>query len=134
MPAFYSRALVPYLGDWIRGRRIGLPRADVPNTALLSAIEAAGGIPIEVRCYGLVPTGTSLNTDGADALLFTSGSSFSLAVWQQRPGLLPVAIGEVTAGVMRDGGVNPAVVGYGSLEGTLKALNLFLGEGEMRGG
>jgi len=133
LPAFYSRDLVPYLGDWIKGRRIGIPRADVPNPALLSAIENAGGIPVEVRCYGLVPTNTPLATDGADALLFTSGSSFSRAVWQPRPGLLLVAIGEVTAGVMREDGTTPAVVGDGSLEGTLKALNLYLGKGGMRG-
>jgi uroporphyrinogen-III synthase len=133
LPAYYSRDLVPYLGDWIRGRRIGIPRADVPNPALLSAIENAGGIPVEVRCYGLVPTGTPLATDGADALLFTSGSSFTRAVWQPRPGLLLVAIGEVTAGVMKEGGAAPAVVGDGSLEGTLKALNLFLGKEGRRG-
>ena len=131
LPAFYSRALVPYLGDWIRGRRIGIPRADVPNPALLAAIEAAGGIPIEVRCYGLVPTGIPLATEGADALLFTSGSSFSRAVWRPRPGLLLIAIGDITAGVMKEGGATPAVVGDGSLEGTLKALNDFL---ENRGG
>jgi uroporphyrinogen-III synthase len=130
LPAFYSRALVPYLGDWIRGRKIGIPRADVPNPTLLSAIERAGGIPVEVRCYGLAPTGTPLDTDGADSLLFTSGSSFSLAVWQPRPGLLLIAIGEVTAGIMREGGAAPAIVGDGSLEGTLKALNLYLGKGE----
>ena len=128
LPAFYSRALVPYLGTWIQGRKIGIPRADVPNPALLSAIEAAGGIPVEVRCYGLAPTGTPLDTRGAGALLFTSGSSFSHAVWKPRPGLLLVAIGEVTAGVMRESGVTPAVVGDGSLEGTLMALNLHLGK------
>jgi uroporphyrinogen-III synthase len=132
LPAFYSRDLVPYLGDWIRGKRIGLPRADVPNQALLSAIEAAGGIPVEVRCYGLVPTRAPLATDGADALLFTSGTSFSEAVWQPRQGLLLMAIGEVTAGVMRAGGAPPAVVGDGSLEGTLAALNRFLDEAGRR--
>jgi uroporphyrinogen-III synthase len=129
LPAFYSRDLVPYLGDWIRGRRIGIPRADVPNPGLLGAIEAAGGIPVEVRCYGLIPTGRPLETGDADALLFTSGSSFSKALWQPRPGLLLLAIGEVTAGVMREGGSPPSVVGDGSLEGTLAALNRFLGTG-----
>jgi uroporphyrinogen-III synthase len=128
LPTFYSKDLVPFLGDWIRGKRIGIPRADVPNPALISAIEKAGGIPVEVRCYGLVPTGTPLATDGADALLFTSGSSFTKAVWKPRPDLLLVAIGEVTAGVMRDGGQAPAVVGDGSLEGTLRALNRYLEE------
>jgi uroporphyrinogen-III synthase len=129
LPAFYSRDLVPYLGEWIRGRRIGLPRADVPNKALISAIQDAGGIPVEVRCYGLIPTSTPLATEGADALLFTSGTSFSRAVWQPRPGLLLMAIGEVTAGVMRAGGAPPTVVGDGSLEGTLTALNRFLDNG-----
>jgi uroporphyrinogen-III synthase len=129
LPSFYSRDLVPYLGDWIRGRRIGIPRADVPNPALLAAIESAGGIPVEVRVYGLIPTREPLATDGADALLFTSGSSFTEAAWHPRPGLLLMAIGEVTAGVMRAAGAAPAVVGDGSLEGTLAALNRFLGEG-----
>ena len=133
LKAFYSRDLVPYLGEWIRGKRIGLPRADVPNPALLAAIGDAGGIPVEVRCYGLVPTGAPLATDGADALLFTSGSSFTRAVWQPRPGLLVMAIGEVTAGVMREGGAPPTVVGDGSLEGTLVTLNRFL-ERKGRGG
>lgn len=129
LPAFYSRDLVPYLGDWIRGKRIGIPRADVPNPALLGAIGAAGGIPVEVRVYGLIPTREPLATDGADALLFTSGSSFTEAVWQPRPSLLLMAIGEITAGVMRAAGADPAVVGDGSLEGTLVALNRFLGKG-----
>jgi uroporphyrinogen-III synthase len=129
LPSFYSRDLVPFLGDWIRGRRIGIPRADVPNPALLAAIESAGGIPVEVRVYGLIPTREPLATDGADALLFTSGSSFSRAVWKPRPGLLLMAIGDITAGVMKAAGAEPAVVGDGSLEGTLLALNRFLGTG-----
>jgi len=133
LPAFYSRDLAPYLGEWIRGKRIGIPRADVPNPALISAIEHAGGIPVEVRCYGLMPTGTPLALAGADALLFTSGSSFSKAVWEPRPGLLLMAIGEVTAKVMKAMGAPPAVVGDGSLDGTLAALNQFLEKGG-RGG
>jgi uroporphyrinogen-III synthase len=129
LPVFYSRHLVPYLGNWIRGKKIGLPRADVPNTSLISAIEAAGGVPVEVRCYGIVPTGTPLDTGGADALLFTSGTSFTRAVWQPRKSLLVIAIGDVTAGIMQEAGVHPAVVGDGSLEGTLGALNRYLGKG-----
>jgi uroporphyrinogen-III synthase len=129
LPAFYSRDLVPYLGGWIRGKRIGIPRADVPNPALLRAIGDAGGIAVEVRVYGLIPTKEPLAADGADALLFTSGSSFSEAVWHARPGLLLMAIGEVTAGVMRAAGAKPAVVGDGSLEGALTALDRYLGEG-----
>jgi hypothetical protein len=52
--------------------------------------------------------------------------SFSQAVWTQRDGLLVMAIGDVTAAVMRKGNVSPAIVGDGSLEGALAALNTYL--------
>ena len=42
LTSFYSRDFVPYLGDWIRGKHIGIPRADVPNPSLIDAITAAG--------------------------------------------------------------------------------------------
>jgi len=42
LPAYYSRDFVPYLGDWLRGRTVGIPRADVPNPGLLDGITAAG--------------------------------------------------------------------------------------------
>ncbi|MGB9176536.1 MAG: uroporphyrinogen-III synthase [Methanoregula sp.] len=126
LTSFYSRDFVPYLGDWIRGRRIGIPRADVPNPGLMDAISAAGGIPREFRCYSLEPTGSELDLTGAGAVLFTSAMSFRKAVWTPRPGLLVMAIGEITAGAMRAGGSDPAVVGDGSLEGTLGALNAYL--------
>jgi uroporphyrinogen-III synthase len=126
LPGFYSRDFVPYLGDWIRGRRIGIPRADVPNPGLIDAIAAAGGIPTEFRCYSLEPTGDELDLAGAGAVLFTSAMSFKKAVWTPRPGLLVMAIGTITADAMRSGGTDPVVVGDGSLEGTLGALNTFL--------
>jgi uroporphyrinogen-III synthase len=123
LDSYYSRDFVPYLGDWIRGKHIGIPRADVPNPGLLEAIEGAGGRATEVRCYSLVPTGVPLDLEGADAVLFTSAMSFRSATWEPRPGLLVIAIGEVTAGVMEERGTVPDVVGDGSLEGTLQALN-----------
>jgi uroporphyrinogen-III synthase len=132
LTSFYSRDFVPYLGDWIRGRRIGIPRADVPNPGLMDAIAAAGGIPVEFRCYTLEPTGHDLDLAGADAILFTSAMSFKKAVWTPRPDLLVMAIGEITADAMRSGGTNPAVVGDGSLEGTLGALNGYLAAQEGR--
>jgi uroporphyrinogen-III synthase len=125
LPAFYSRDLVPYLGDWIRGRRIGIPRADVPNPALLDGIIRAGGTVKEVRVYTLVPTGVELALEDADAVLFTSAMSFRQARWHRRPDLLLIAIGEITADAMRAGGCEPAVIGDGSLEGTLAALNRY---------
>ena len=126
LPGFYSRDFVPYLGDWIAGKHIGIPRADVPNPTLINAITAAGGIVHEFRCYGLEPTGDTLALDTAEAILFTSAMSFTLAVWTPRTDLLVMAIGDITAAAMRTGGTIPAVVGDGSLEGALAALNTCL--------
>ena len=126
LPSFYSRDFVPYLGDWLRGRTIGIPRADVPNPRLLEAITAAGGTVREERVYALVPTGTELALDDADAVLFTSAMSYREARWQPRDDLLLLAIGEITADAMRAGGHPPAVVGDGSLAGTLETLNRYL--------
>lgn len=134
LPNFYSRDFVPYLGSWIRGRHIGIPRADVPNPGLLDAIREAGGKATEIRVYSLTPTDESLPLEGADALLFTSAMSFKKAIWKKRTGLLLMAIGEVTADVMRRENCPPSVVGDGSLEGTLSSLNRYLlemhGEGD----
>ena len=126
LTSFYSRDFVPYLGDWIKGKHIGIPRADVPNPSLIDAITAAGGIPHEFRCYGLEPTGESLNLENADAILFTSAMSFAKAVWTKHSDLVVIAIGDITAATMRAAGTNPVVVGDGSLEGTLMALNDYL--------
>lgn len=126
LPGFYSREFVPYLGDWISGKKIGIPRADVPNPDLLGAIAAAGGVAHEFRCYSLEPTGQPLPLDGADAVLFTSAMSYAKAVWTPRSGLLVMAIGDVTAAAMQKKGIVPAVVGDGSLEGTLSALNSYV--------
>jgi uroporphyrinogen-III synthase len=126
LPGFYSRNFVPYLGAWIAGKHIGIPRADIPNPGLLSAIAAAGGIAHEFRCYALEPTGKPLPLKGADAVLFTSAMSYTKAIWTPRKGLLIMAIGEVTAAAIQRGGTLPAVVGDGSLEGTLAALNIYI--------
>jgi uroporphyrinogen-III synthase len=126
LPSHYSRDFAPYLGDWLDGRSVGIPRADVPNEALLEAIRQRGGTPCEYRIYGLVPTGEELALDDADAILFTSAGSFDHAVWTPRPGMMLVAIGEITGDRMEQAGFLPAVVGDGSLAGTLAALNRHL--------
>ncbi|MBR1369282.1 uroporphyrinogen-III synthase [Methanocalculus chunghsingensis] len=128
LPTFYSRDFVPYLGDWIDGKAIGIPRADVPNPGLIRAIEDAGGIAYEYRCYGLIQTNNPLDLEGADAILFTSANSFTMANWDRKEGILPIAIGDITADAMRKGGVEPAVIGDGSMTGTLEALNTYLRE------
>jgi uroporphyrinogen-III synthase len=127
LPSYYSRDFTPYLGEWLSGKYVGLPRADVPNPDLLSAIRAGGGIPEEVRCYRLIPTHELMDTTRAQALLFTSAGSFRAARWLDRPELLLLAIGKVTAEVMEKEGHPPSVIGDGSLEGTLQALNRYCG-------
>jgi uroporphyrinogen-III synthase len=126
LTSFYSRDFVPYLGEWIRGKHIGIPRADVPNPSLIDAISAAGGIPHEFRCYGLKATGESLFLEEAEAILFTSAMSFTKAVWTRHPDIMAIAIGDITATTMREAGTDPVVVGDGSLEGTMRALNNYL--------
>jgi uroporphyrinogen-III synthase len=130
LSSFYSRDFVPYLGDWIKGKHIGIPRADVPNPKLLDAITAAGGIVHEFRCYGLESTGEPLDLQRAGAVLFTSAMSFGQARWTPRPGLLVMAIGDITAAAMRKAGTEPVIVGDGSLEGTLRALNTYISNQE----
>ena len=123
---FYSRAFVPFLGDWIEGKTIGIPRSDAPNEKLLQGIRDAGGEPVEFQIYSLTPTHDLLDLSEAEGILFTSALSFKSAVWKRREDLVLIAIGEVTAEAMDDAGLSPDVVGDGSLEGTLDELNLFL--------
>jgi uroporphyrinogen-III synthase len=52
--------------------------------------------------------------------------SFAKAVWTKHSDLVVIAIGDITAATMRAAGTNPVVVGDGSLEGTLMALNDYL--------
>jgi uroporphyrinogen-III synthase len=123
---FYSRAFVPYLGDWISGKTIGIPRSDAPNPDLLAAITDAGGIPVEFSIYTLIPTYEELDLSDAEAILFTSALSFRTAIWRRREDLILIAIGEVTASTMMEAGLPPDVSGDGSLEGTLDELNIYL--------
>ena len=82
--------------------------------------QCAGGIVHEFRCYGLEPTGESLATGDADAILFTSAMSYTKARWTPRPGLLVMAIGDITAAAMRTGGTDPESWATGRLKGRLK--------------
>lgn len=126
LPTFYSRDFVPYLGEWIYGKNIGIPRAEVPNPGLISAIEDNGGIAHEFSIYSLEPTDEKLQLGGCDVILFTSANSFTYSVWDKNQNIIPAAIGDVTAQRMIESGVRPLVTGDGSLEGTLLALNEYL--------
>ncbi len=52
--------------------------------------------------------------------------SFSKAIWTKHPNSIVIAIGDITAATMQAAGTNPEVVGDGSLEGTMRALNEYL--------
>jgi len=56
--------------------------------------------------------------------------SYTKAIWTPRPDLFVMAIGEVTADALRKGGTVPSIVGDGSLEGALRALNIYLAQEE----
>jgi len=127
LPFFYSRDLIPYLGKWIRGKRIAIPRASITYPKLAEEIKDAGGIPCEYKCYDIVATNEPVNLDGCGAVLFTSPAAFALAKLPRIPeDLRLLAIGEVTADAMMYGGLTPSIVGDGSIEGTIQALNASL--------
>ncbi len=126
LPKFYSSSLVPYLGDWIQSKKIGIPHSDASNALLMEGIEQAGGIAVEYTIYSLIPTCEPLDLRDAEGILFTSALSFKQAIWKRREDLMLMAIGDVTAKAMETAGLFPDVVGDGSLEGTLDELNLFL--------
>lgn len=129
LPFFYSRDLITYLGKWIRGRKIGIPRADLAYTKLADDIKKAKGVPCEYKCYDIVATNEELDISGCGAILFTSPVAFNLAKLPPMKNIIPMAIGDVTAEAMMYGGCEPVIVGDGSIEGTLKALNAYIWTG-----
>ncbi|HJJ36082.1 MAG TPA: uroporphyrinogen-III synthase [Methanocorpusculum sp.] len=122
LTSYYSRDFVQYMGDWIEGKRIGIPRAAVPNPGLIHAIEDAGALAYEYHVYSLKPSGNVLDTDDCDAIIFTSAKSFRDAVLPDLSGKLIMAIGDITAEAMRKDGCMPEIIGDGSLQGTLEIL------------
>jgi len=126
LPFFYSKDLVLYLGKWIHEKKIGIPRAGNTYPKLADDILHAGGIPAEYICYDVEKTNEAMDLTGVDAILFTSPTAFSLAKLPKMENIIQMAIGEVTAQEMMYGGHVPAVVGDGSIEGTLKALNAYI--------
>jgi len=122
LPSYYSREFAGTLGGWLAGKTVGIPRAAVPNPDLLRSIREAGATPREFQVYTLTPTRDPLPLGDCDAVLFTSALSFREAVWDRRPDLLAMAIGEITAAAMRERGIDPVVIGDGTIRGSLRAL------------
>ncbi len=121
---FSSDNFVQYLGD-IRGKTIGIARAEVPNTGLVQSLASKGAAIIEAPVYRLVP---GRNIVGAlkdvDAIIFTSAKSFEFSGFTHDPAkrIKVIAIGKKTAETMRKHGISPDIVGNGTLENCLSQL------------
>ena len=123
---FSSEHFAQYLGD-IRGKTLGIARADVPNPELIKSLESGGAIVVEAPAYRLGPAGTGFDDilDDADAVIFTSAKSFEYSRFQcnNHKKLKVVAIGEKTAKAMRNQRLEPDIVGDGTLESCLIVLS-----------
>jgi len=122
---FSSEHFAEYLGD-IRGKTIGIARAEVPNPELIESLASGGATIIEAPAYRLEPAGNSIADvlKEADAVIFTSAKSFESSGFNhdQARKIKVIAIGEKTADTMRKYGVIPDIVGDGTLEGCLERV------------
>lgn len=117
---FSSEHFAEYLGD-IRGKTVGIARAEVPNTELTSSLKAKGASVIEAPVYSLVP-GKSIAgaLKDVDAVIFTSAKSFEFSGFDSKiKSIKVIAIGQKTANAMRKHGIEPDIVGNGTLENCL---------------
>jgi uroporphyrinogen-III synthase len=122
---FSSSHFAEYLGD-IRGKTIGIARADVPNPELVSSLTDNGAIVIEAPAYRLVAGDSIVEVlDKVHAVIFTSTKSFELSGFapEHAKKLKVVAIGQKTADAMRKHGIEPDIVGDGTLENCLSAIS-----------
>ncbi|MGB8215963.1 MAG: uroporphyrinogen-III synthase [Candidatus Methanoperedens sp.] len=121
---FSSGHFAEYLGD-IRGKTIGIARADVPNPELVNSLTAAGAIVIEAPAYRLLAGDSIVEVlDEVEAVIFTSAKSFELSGFapEHAKKLKVIAIGQKTADAMRKHGINPDFMGNGTLEDCLSQL------------
>lgn len=97
---FSSENFAQHLGD-IRGKTIGIARADVPNPELADSLKLKGA-----------------------AVIFTSAKSFEFSCFkiENAKQLKVIAIGKKTADAMRKHGISPDMVGDGTLENCLAQL------------
>ena len=121
---FSSDNFAQHLGD-IRGKTIGIARAEVPNQELVNSLTAGGAIVMEAPAYQLVAGSSIVDVlDEVDAVIFTSAKSFELSGFapEHAKKLKVIAIGKKTADAMRKHGVPPDMVGNGTLEDCLSQL------------
>jgi len=122
---FSSDNFAGYLGD-IKGKTIGIARAEVHDHVLKESLLSKGASVFEAAAYRLEPAGNSILEvlKDADAVIFTSAKSFELSGFRNEPlrKVRVIAIGEKTADVMRNNGVYPDIVGNGTLESCLSNI------------
>ena len=122
LDSFSSDKFAEYLKERAQGTVIGIARAGVPNPELVQALESLGATVVEGVCYELESAPNKLKgmiaAHEVDAVVFTSTKSFLSAGLENTDvsDVVMVAIGPKTAKGMRDGGVEPDVVGGGTLE------------------
>ena len=122
---FSSDNFATHLGD-IKGKTIGIARAQVPNPELIQSLTSKGAVVIEAPAYSLEPTGNDITDalQGVDAVIFTSAKSFEYSGFKSDNSckLKVVAIGEKTAKTMKKHGIVPDIIGNGTLESCLSQL------------
>lgn len=121
---FSSDNFAHYLGD-IKGKTIGIARAEVPNPELISSLVSKGAAIIEAPVYRLVPGSSIVRAlKDVDAVIFTSAKSFEFSGFTKEHAkkLKVIAIGKKTADAMRKHGIPPDMVGNGTLENCLSQL------------
>jgi uroporphyrinogen-III synthase len=119
---FSSDNFADYLGD-IKGKTIGIARAEVPNQELTESLISKGAVVVEAPAYSLEPAGNDITDalQGVEAVIFTSARSFEYSGFTSNDaGQFKVAaIGEKTASAMKKYGIEPDIVGNGTLESCL---------------
>jgi uroporphyrinogen-III synthase len=121
---FSSEYFAEYLGD-IRGKTIGIARAEVPNPELVNSLTTGGATVIEAPAYRLAACDSIVEIlDDVDAVIFTSAKSFELSGFapEHAKNLKVIAIGQKTADTMRKRRINPDFTGNGTLEACLSQL------------
>lgn len=102
--------------------RVAITRAAPENARTAERVRARGGEPVLAPLLTIVPCGYDTNTEGAQALLFTSSNGVrafpDVRGARQR---IVLAVGDVTAEAARDAGFTDVRVAEGDV-GSLAAL------------
>lgn len=122
---YSSDSFADYLGK-IRGKTIGIARAEVANPELTESLKSKGAAIVEAPVYRLEPAGNSIVEvlKDVDAVIFTSAKSFEYSGFKHDNAKKTkvIAIGQKTADAMRKHGIMPDFVGNGTLENCLAYL------------